>query len=549
MSEDANFAATLTRWARAEPDRTALVEMTGGRRGRSERRGATFSQLDRLADRYAVGLARSGLRCGDRVLYLLRPSVDGFAVFYALVRLGAIPCFIDPRMALDRLLACVRAIRPYAVVGVPEVHLLRMVAREPFASARLITSGHGWLAGGQSLRSCLAPDGALAPRPAGPDRECYLPFTSGATGPPKGVHCTHGMVRAQSELVRDVCGWRAGMRVVMCYAPFVPFALADGLTVVLPAIDFSRPAAAAPRRVVDALAAREAECAIASPIVWMRLARYCERERVPLSSLRRAVAAGAPVQADLHRRLGAVMHPEGRLYTPYGATEAMPITTADTGLLTETWEQMRAGYGTCVGKPLRGIDVRVIRVTDDAIPAWSDDLCVPQGTIGELAVGGEVVSAAYLDSPAQTALAKIHRGGRVVHRMGDLGRTDAEGRVWFCGRKSHRIETREGMLAPVSIENVLNEHPSVFRTAVVGMGPRGAQRAVACVQMEEGERFSPRLEADLAALADATCFKGVIARFLPHRGFPVDPRHNSKIRREELAVWAARRLGAGLEMT
>ncbi|MEO5825055.1 MAG: fatty acid CoA ligase family protein [Gemmatimonadales bacterium] len=536
-----NFAATLSAVALADPGRTALIEPVRASRWRQ----VNFVELDVLANRYAIGLRRHGVRRGDRVLYLLRPSVDAFAVFYALLRLGAVPAFVDPLIGIARLRACVRAVRPAVVIGVPEVHLIRLIARTAFECVRLlITSGRGSLLGGESLRSCLAAAGDFVPEAVKSEDECYLPFTSGSTGPPKGVFCTHGMVDAQSELVRDVCDWRGGMRIVMCYAPFVPFALADGLTVILPAIDFTRPAAAAPERIVAAVSAHHADCAFASPIVWMQLARYCESERISLPTLRRAVAAGAPVQADLHRRLLAVMHPEGQLYTPYGATEAMPITTASSSALAGTWQQTRTGAGTCVGAPLRGTEVLVIRVTDEAIATWSDDLALTRGAIGELVVGGDMVSPAYFDDAAQTTLAKIDRGGRVLHRTGDLGCIDGEGRVWFCGRKSHRIETREGMLAPVPIENVLNEHPDVFRTAAVGVGAKGQQQVVACVEMEEGRRFTPVLEAELTALADATCFKGVIARFLPHHGFPVDPRHNSKIKRDELAVWATGRLAA-----
>jgi acyl-CoA synthetase (AMP-forming)/AMP-acid ligase II len=544
MTADANFAATLRSRAQAEPGQTALVEPAGQGGVAAGWRRTTFGELDGLADRYAIGLTRAGVRAGDRVLYLLRPCAEGYAVFYALLRLGAIPAFIDPRMSLPRLLACVEAIRPRVVVAVPALLALRLVAQRAFAAVEVfITSGPRWLWSGRNLRQCLAESGTFAPAPVTPETECYLPFTSGSTGLAKGVYYTHGMVRGQAALVREVCGWREGMRVVMCYAPFVPFALADGLTVILPRMDFSRPAAADPRRIAEAVTAHRAEYAFASPIVWMNLACHGERARVTLPTLQHAIAAGAPVPARLHSRLVAMLHPEGRLHTPYGATEAMPLTTTDTHALAETWEASRSGYGTCIGRPLPGIQLQVIRVTDDPIPSWSDDLRVPQGTIGEIVVEGDVVSPAYPDLPEETNRAKIRCGGRVLHRTGDLGRVDPQGRVWFCGRKSHRIDTRDGMLASVSLENIYNEHPGVFRSAVVGVGPAGAQTPVGCVELEAGVGFSPRLVAELTSLADATPFQGRITRFLPHRGFPVDPRHNSKIRREELAAWAARRLG------
>ncbi len=186
----------------------------------------------------------------------------------------------------------------------------------------------------------------------------------------KGVYYTHGMVRAQAALVREVCGWREkGMRVVMCFAPFVPFALADGLTAILPDMDVSRPAAANPERIAESVTARSAEIAIASPIVWMNLVRHAERTGLRLPTLRHAIAAGAPVPPALHSRLVAIMLPGGSLHTPYGATEAMPLTMADTDSLTGTWAASRQGYGTCVGTPLPGVDLDIIRVVDDAIPA------------------------------------------------------------------------------------------------------------------------------------------------------------------------------------
>jgi acyl-CoA synthetase (AMP-forming)/AMP-acid ligase II len=537
--DDSSLAGTLRMRARAHPGSVALIEPAGRRTWRR----VSFGELDRLADRYAAGLARAGVRQGDRALYLLRPSSDGYAVFYALLRLGAIPVFLDPRMAVRRLLACIQAVRPRVVLAVPALQGLRLLAPRAFASAEVvIASGRVRLPGTRLLRRCLGEANGAPHVTVTRDDPCFLPFTSGATGLAKGVLCTHGMVQAQLELMPEVCGWREGTSVVMCYAPFVPYALADGLAAILPDMDFTRPAAARPERIVEAVTMSGAVCAFASPIVWMRLVRHCETHRVALPTLRQAVAAGAPVPIDLHRRLGAILHPDGDLFTPYGATEAMPLTTAAGRALGDTWGQSRRGDGTCVGGPLSGVDLRIIRVTDEPIPIWSDSLRVPDGAVGEIVVGSLVVSPAYPDLPEETLRAKIREDGRVLHRTGDLGRLDARGRLWFCGRKAHRIQTQAGMLAPVPLENIFNQHPGVFRSAVVGVGPRGRQTPVACLELEPGVSFTPRLEAELAGLAEGTCFAGRVTRFLPHAGFPVDPRHNSKIRREELANWAARRL-------
>ena len=145
----------------------------------------------------------------------------------------------------------------------------------------------------------------------------------------------------------------------MCYAPFVPYALADGLTVVLPEMDFSKPASADPERIVEAIEAYKCACAFASPILWSNLVRHCEKKRVRLSTLTHAVTAGAPVPAGLHRRLRGILPEGGQLYTPYGATEAMPITASRTATLEPTWEKSRAGFGTCVGTPVTAVDARL----------------------------------------------------------------------------------------------------------------------------------------------------------------------------------------------
>lgn len=544
---DANFAATLTDRARAHAGATALIEPAGrGPGGRSRWRSISYGDLDTLATRYARGFTRVGVRRGDRVLYLLRPSIRGYAAFYALLRLGAVPILLDPRMGLRSLLACIEAVGPTVVLAVPLVHAVRVLVRRPFAAARvLVTDGRRWFWGGARLADCARGGGDLSASPTAPHDPSFLPFTSGATGTAKGVFYDHGLMRNQATMMRLVCGWHEGMRIVLCYAPFVPYALADGLTVILPDMDFSRPATAAPGRIVDALVDHRAECAFGSPIIWVRLVRYCARKGLVLSALQRAVTAGAPVPARLHRQLEPILGAGGRLYTPYGATEAMPLTTAHTGELAETWERTRRGEGTCVGRPLAGIDVWIIRVTDEPVPEWGEALRVPTGEIGEIVVGGPVVSPEYPLSPDETAKAKIRWNGRILHRTGDLGRLDTDGRLWFCGRKADRILTRQGMLPSLAIENIFNEHPAVFRTAVVGVGVPGAMTPVACVEMEDGAAFSSHTVADLRTLADGTSYAGVVDRFLCHPGFPVDARHNSKIRRDVLAAWATRVLSRG----
>ena len=193
--------------------------------------------------------------------------------------------------------------------------------------------------------------------------------------------------------------------------------------------------------------------------------------------------------------------------------------------------------------------MRLIAISDDAIPEWRDDLLVQPGQIGEITVAGPSATDEYFRRPQATALAKIRErlpdgGERIVHRMGDLGRVDEQGRLWFCGRKSQRVRTAEGGLYTEQVEPVFNVHPDVRRTALVGVGAPGQQRPVVCVELMPGVKPDQhaRILAELQFLGQGCVHTARLDTFLVHPRFPVDIRHNAKIGREQLAVWAAKRV-------
>jgi acyl-CoA synthetase (AMP-forming)/AMP-acid ligase II len=189
--------------------------------------------------------------------------------------------------------------------------------------------------------------------------------------------------------------------------------------------------------------------------------------------------------------------------------------------------------------------VRVIRISDEPIPTWDDALVLPPREVGEIVVKGPVVTRAYHGRPEATALAKTADGsGGVWHRMGDLGYLDETGRVWFCGRKSQRVVTTDGTLFTICCEGVFNAHSSVLRTALVGV-PRGATtEPILCVERdpESSPLSDVQLTRELLELGAAHTHTRGIKRILFHRSFPVDVRHNAKIFREKLTVWAARQV-------
>ena len=124
---------------------------------------------------------------------------------------------------------------------------------------------------------------------------------------------------------------------------------------------------------------------------------------------------------------------------------------------------------------------------------------------------------------------------------------DVEGRFWFCGRLAHRVLTADGPMYTVPCEAVFNCHADVYRSALVGVGPAGRQRPVIVLEplpgrvpQNEGERDA--LFDEIRDLGRANPLTAPIEDFLIHAAFPVDIRHNAKIFREKLALWAADQL-------
>ena len=541
-----NVGRLLPRAAAEAPSAVAVRDF----RGRGERT-ITFEGLEQRASRIAGGLAAAGVERGDRVCVFVRPSIELIAVVYALFRLGAVPVMADPGMGRRRLLECIERTAPRVLIGIPLAQAARRVFSASFQSIELaVTVGPRLPWGGPSLASLekgRAPDHPVADTER--DELAAILFTSGSTGPPKGVEYTHGTFDAQVRALRELYRFEPGEVDLCCFPLFALFDLAFGMTSVFPDLDVSRPATCDPRKVFEAAARSRATTGFASPAVWRKVVPWCVANGYKLEGMRRVLVAGAPVSHELIREFHACLPMAGDVHTPYGATEALPVTSVDgRDVVPGLVEAITAGEGTCVGKPAPGIDLRLIRITDEPIEEWSDDLVVEPGEHGEVVVRGPVVTRAYADEPEATRAAKIrHADGAWWHRMGDVGVLDEQGRLWFHGRKSHRIETRVGIRMPVPTENVFNTHPRVERSALVGIGPRGAELPVLVVEPARGEM--PKTEVmnegfvmQLETIGKKSPVACDIDTFLFHPEFPVDPRHNAKIHREELKAWAEERL-------
>ena len=350
---------------------------------------------------------------------------------------------------------------------------------------------------------------------------------------------------AQIELLRRAFSIEPGGINLPTFPPFALFDPALGYTSIIPDMDPTRPAKADPRRLISAIRQFEVSQMFGSPALLDVLSRYGQAQNIRLPSLRRVLSAGAPVPPEVVARMQPMLAEGGQIWTPYGATECLPVAVIEGRELRETRIATEAGAGTCVGRPVPPNEVRLIAISDAAIADWRDCRPVKPGEVGEITVAGPSVTDEYFRRPEATALAKIREqladgSERIVHRMGDLGWFDDHGRLWFCGRKSQRLECSDGPLYTEQVEPVFNLHPALRRSALVGLGPRGQQRALLCVELKPEARSVSvsALFAELRELGNHHAHTRRVGEFLIPPGFPVDIRHNAKISREALTLWA-----------
>ena len=552
MSETCNIARRLQLAARAAPDQDAVLQPLGtDSSGKANYARVSFKELDRRSDRLARGLARMGVERGTKLVLFVPFSIEFIELTFALFKAGAIVVLIDPGMGRSNIFRCLEEVEPDGFVAIPRVHAVRCLMRSRFRSARLnVTVGRRWFWGGATYRSLKrAGDGQAEPMRAAATDPAAIIFTSGSTGPPKGVLYEHGMFDSQVDLIRDRYGIAPGEIDLPGFPLFGLFNGAMQVTSIIPEMDPTRPADVDPEKIVRAIQDHNVTQAFGSPAFWNRVGRYCEQHEIELPTLRRALSAGGPVPGHVLERMSRVLTGEDAdLHTPYGATESLPVASISAGeVLATTAAETARGAGTCVGTRFSGVDVKIIAITDGVIDAIEEIRELPAGEIGEIIVRGPSVTREYFQRDAATRLAKIPDGETFWHRIGDVGYLDEQGRLWFCGRKAHIVQTESGPMYSVRCEAILNEHPRIYRSALVGIGTKPRQRPVIVAEPESGQlphdsADEEKLLQELRNLAAGNPLTERIESFLLHASLPVDTRHNVKINREVLGEWAAGQL-------
>jgi acyl-CoA synthetase (AMP-forming)/AMP-acid ligase II len=512
----------------------------------------TFQELDNEVDAIARGLISIGVRPGHRIVLMVRPSIEFIALTFAIFRTGAVCTLIDPGMGKSSVLRCLDTVDPDGFVAIRPVHIVRKLMPWRYRNSRLnvIVGPKRRSLGCSSLMEVIAAGQQSMeplPRTKAMDSAAII-FTSGSTGPPKGVLYEHGMFDAQVDLIQGHYKPESGEIDLPGFPLFALFNLAMQMTTVIPEMDPTRPAKVDPEKILEAIRSQGVTQAYGSPALWNRVGRYCEQRGLKLPTLRRILSAGAPVPIHVLQRMTSALPSQADIYTPYGATECLPVASiGGRTVLNETAALTAIGRGTCVGTVFDRMEVRIIATSFDVLEDIGQTRTLSRGEIGEIIVRGPVATREYFRRPDATSAAKIRDGESFWHRMGDVGYLDDQGRLWFCGRKAHIVFPETGPMYSVCCEAIFNNHPRIYRTALVGVGAKGRQTPV-IVAEPEADQF-PKNSADSAVLCQELLKLGGenpltagIRKILFHRSLPVDTRHNVKINREALAVWATKAL-------
>ncbi|MCC3282491.1 alpha/beta fold hydrolase [Arthrobacter caoxuetaonis] len=531
---------------RSEDNSPAVVDMAPAASGKAPA-VLSWAELGTRVNALAAGLAGIGVRPGSRVNLLVPPGSELTTLIYACLRLGAVVVVADAGLGTKGLSRAIKGAGPDFIVGIERgltgARLFgwpgtRVLAGEASpARRRLLGAAH--------TVAELTAAGTGQPVPdwqVEPDADAAVLFTSGSTGPAKGAVYTHRRLAAMRDTLRRTYNLKAGSSLVAGFAPFALLGPALGATSVTPDMDVTAPRTLTAAALADAAAAVQATTVFASPAALTNVLATAgdldAAQRTALSQVDLLLSAGAPIPEALLARVQDLV-PAAALHTPYGMTEALPVT--DISL-----EQIRkagTGNGVCVGTAVAGARVALAPLSADGTAG--SEISEAPGITGEILVSAPHVKDRY----DRLWITEAHSSSLPGwHRTGDVGHFDADGRLWVEGRLGHVLTTPAGPVTPVAAEQAAESVPAVRLAALVGVGPAGTQVPVAVVETADGVRRPGPAEDSLAAgvrtaVADRCGLDLAAVLVLPQ--MPTDIRHNSKIDRSALGVWAAQVLAGG----
>ncbi len=537
-----------------ESAETALIEMVPS--PGAAPRVVSWRLLSRRVRQIAAGLQRAGVKRGHRVSLLIQPGADLTAVLYACLRIGAVVVVADAGLGLKGLTRAVRGAWPDHLIGAtPGLTAARALGwpGQKISTVRLAAPIARALGVSHALADLieLGRDELLPQHPAPSDAAAVL-FTSGSTGPAKGVVYTHDQLSAVVEALAGQYSIGSGTGLVAGFAPFALLGPALGARSVTPDMNVTSPRTLTASAVAAAVAAVDATVVFLSPAAVANVVAtsgdLTATDRAALGGVRSFLSAGAPVSQELLGRISELM-PAASAHTPYGMTEGLLMTDITLNGIRAAALDASAAGGVCVGLPTATTRVR-ISALDARAHATGEPTDAPDVT-GEILVCAPHVKDHYdrlwLTDRASKRMPTAVAAGSAVdaterwHRTGDVGHLDAVGRLWVEGRLPHVLVTASGVVTPVGPEQRIEAlridgAPAVARAALVGIGPLDNRQLVAIVETVPPGRLG-LASSELAAAVRAAAELPIVAILVVPR-LPTDIRHNSKIDRVRLSRWA-----------
>ncbi|KRF05801.1 hydrolase [Arthrobacter sp. Soil782] len=501
----------------------------------------SWKELEDRVSRLAAGLSRIGVRAGSRVSLMVPPGIELTTLIYACLRLGAVIVVADAGLGVKGLSRAVRGTVPDFLIGIERALVAGRLFGWPGTRISVGAAPRARLLGVRHrLEDLLAGHSSYAGEDPAPDTDAAILFTSGSTGPAKGVVYTHRQLSAMRDTLSATLNLAPGSALVAGFAPFALLGPALGAASVTPDMDVTAPRTLTARALADAAAAIDATTVFASPAalrnVLATASGIAPGRKDALQRVSVLLSAGAPIPVNLLEQLQPLV-PGAALHTPYGMTEALPVTDIQLEDIREALDSSvtGAGNGVCVGRAVPGAEIS-ISALDPKGTATGVPAALP-GVTGEILVRAPHVKDRY-HRLWITERASSRTAG--WHRTGDVGHLDADGRLWVEGRLAHVITSADGVLTPVGPEQSIEQLKEVRQAAVVGVGPTGTQAVVAAVVPVDAADQAGLASGPLSAMVrDVVRPGGVrLAAVLTLSALPTDIRHNAKIDRTAVAAWA-----------
>ena len=577
---------------RADDASIAVVDMDPKGDGTSVSVTLTWTELNQQVNATATRLRALGVRPGDRVNLMVPPGARLTTLIYACMKLGAVIVVADTGLGLPGLTRALKGANPSFLVGIPAALSAARTLLWPGVRISVDPLGpvqEKLLGVAGSVFTAPAADGtpgAPVPTPTVvefpspvPDADAAVLYTSGSTGPAKGVVYTQRQLAGMRDAIANTYGFAPGSGLVAGFAPFALLGPALGATSVTPTMDVTRPKTLTASALASAAAAIDATVVFASPAALVNVVATADElngeQRAALAKVQTVLSAGAPIPVPLLEALSALV-PNASLHTPYGMTEGLPVTDVSFEMIRQAIAEGTpnaagevldpfARDGVCVGFAVYDAAVAIAPLLQDGSVA--DELTHEPGVTGEILVSAPHVKDRY-DTLWVTEEQSISTPG--WHHTGDVGHLDASGRLWVEGRLAHVLLTSQGVLTPVAAEQSAESLPEVRRAALVAVGPAGTAAPVLVIEasantaaLEARQSASGLKRALLNRVPGTNRFpvvEGVapfelsqlvrqkvaedtgveLAAVLVVHEHPTDIRHNSKINRPALGEWASK---------